>query len=160
MLDDLVIEGFVHAYINWEWYGLKKGGNITYDDLVKILENKAINMLGKEMAFSNELQQRYFSRLSFYDFGIKYINKDFIHYLIVILWNKYTFMVDFDGKQHIIFYLDWDYFFINSTYHQCNMCRMMSPNFSIKQNFLLHTMSYRKVHMPCQCHWWYHVTYP
>jgi hypothetical protein len=108
-LDTFANGDFVYAKIKKAWYGLKQSGNIAHDDLVQHLakygNSKAKRTHGLFLRITRDLS----FTLVVDDFGIKYTNKDGIGHLIAAVRDKYTLKVDWDAKQYVGIYLQWDY---------------------------------------------------
>lgn len=108
-LEPLEVDRYVYARINRAWYGLKKGGMIAHDDLVQHLKQHGYVRAGITDGLFTHITWDISFTLLVDDFGIKYVKKEDVEHLIRVMREKYTFKVDFDAKQYIQIYLDWNY---------------------------------------------------
>ena len=101
--------GNVYARIKKAWYGLKESGKIAHDDLVQHLERYGYRKARHTEGLFTHITRSISFTLVVDDFGIKYIDKADVDYLIRAINSKYKFKVDWEGKQYVGMHLQWDY---------------------------------------------------
>eukprot|EP00536_Pseudo-nitzschia_multiseries_P011790 jgi/Psemu1/30041/gm1.30041_g len=100
---------YVYARIKKAWYGLKQSGKIAHDDLVDHLQQYGYHKAPHtEGLFLHDERDISFT-LVVDDFGIKYTQQEGVDHLVEAVGAKYTFKVDWSGKQYVGVHLNWDY---------------------------------------------------
>eukprot|EP00536_Pseudo-nitzschia_multiseries_P014224 jgi/Psemu1/214116/e_gw1.673.25.1 len=100
---------YVYARIKKAWYGLKQSGKIAHDDLVGHLQQYGYRKAPHtEGLFLHDERDISFT-LVVDDFGIKYTQQEDVDHLVKAVGTKYTFKVDWSGKQYVGVHLNWDY---------------------------------------------------
>eukprot|EP00536_Pseudo-nitzschia_multiseries_P018927 jgi/Psemu1/58057/gm1.58057_g len=98
--------------IAYQLEGLKQGeysGKIAHDDLVDHLQKYGYKKAPHtEGLFLHDERDINFT-LVVDDFGIKYTRQEDVDHLVAAVGAKYTFKVDWSGKQYVGVHLRWDY---------------------------------------------------
>ena len=109
----LATNGYIYFQVNKGLYGLVQAGKLAYDQLlVRLLTAGFYPAPHAPGLFLHKTRSISFT-LCVDDFGIKYIHKTDIDYLIDTIQQHYKVTIDWTGSNYLGLTLDWDY--INRT---------------------------------------------
>lgn len=120
-LRDKIRNGRVYFRVNKAMYGLPQAGYIAQQDLGTLLRaNGFYECPRTPQVFRHETRNLTMS-IVVDDFGVLYLKKEDVDWLLDVLRTKYELKVDWDGKLYIGITLQWDY--------KARTCRMSMPDY-------------------------------
>lgn len=109
-LQPLIHKGAVYVEINKSMYGLPQAGRISNHKLVNTLEKAGFVQSTTTPGLFKHTTRPLAFCLVVDDFGVKFVGKEHVDYLITILEaNDYKLTTDWEGKTFVGLNLDWDY---------------------------------------------------
>lgn len=120
-LRDKVRNGKVYFRVKKAMYGLPQAGYIAQQDLGKLLKaNGFYECPRTPQVFRHETRNLTMS-IVVDDFGVLYLKKEDVDWLLGVLGTKYELKVDWAGELYIGITLQWDY--------EARTCRMSMPDY-------------------------------
>ena len=107
-LHDKIHNDYVYAWVKKVWYGLKEADKIAHDDLVVHLKQHVYYETTTPGYFRHESRPICFT-LVVDDFGIKYVNEDYVQRLRQAIEAKYPVKFKMQPNQYIGINLKWNY---------------------------------------------------
>ncbi len=90
-------------------YGLVQAGILAYNKLLSILQGADFHPAPHTPGLFIHTSRPITFTLCVDDFGVKYIHKPDVDYLITTLTNVYKLSIDWEGNNYLGLTLDWDY---------------------------------------------------
>ena len=90
-------------------YGLKHASVLAYQNLIKLLTDGGYqHIVGSLGMWKHKTRQTIFC-LCVDDFGVKYYNKEDIHFLHDTIAKEYTCKIDWTGENFLGYKINWNY---------------------------------------------------